>query len=262
VKYRALLAYEGTAYQGFQRQAEGIPTIQATVEQAIQKATQQQITLAAAGRTDAGVHATGQIISFSVEWRHQSQTLLQAVNASLPGDIALQRLVEDPDEQFHPRFSAASRMYSYTVLQTIQRQPLMRNRAWHVNQKLDLVKMQNAAGILIGEHDFATFGLPPHGSNTIRRIFQSEWEHREAELLYRIEATAFLQHMVRRIVGMLVDVGRGWLTVSQFEDYFRRADLALSKTIAPPQGLILEAVRYPDTVNNLLLSTGNEPGNR
>lgn len=247
MKYRAILAYDGTAYQGFQRQAEGIPTIQAAVEQAIKTVTQQTATVIGAGRTDTGVHATGQVISFTVDWRHHHQALLTALNARLPDDIALQTLVEEPNDKFHPRFSAQSRSYGYTVLQTEQRQPLLRNRAWYVRSQLNADAMQAAAQLLVGEHDFATFGQPPHGENTVRFVFRSEWQTQTDLLIYRIEATAFLQHMVRRIVGMLVDVGRGWLTPEQFEDRFRRADLSLAKTVAPPQGLILEAVRYaPD----------------
>jgi tRNA pseudouridine38-40 synthase len=245
VKYRAILAYDGTAYQGFQRQAESIPTIQAAVEQAIKAVTQQVVTVHGAGRTDTGVHATGQVITFAVDWRQQHQVLLRALNAQLPDDIALQTLVEERNEKFHPRFSAQSRSYSYTVLQTDQRQPLLRNRAWHVRSQLDREAMEAAAQLLVGEHNFATFGQPPQGENTVRYVFRSKWQTQPEMLIYHIEATAFLQHMVRRIVGMLVDVGRGWLTLEQFEDRFRRADLSLAKTVAPPQGLILDAVRYP-----------------
>ncbi|MBC8171908.1 MAG: tRNA pseudouridine(38-40) synthase TruA [Anaerolineae bacterium] len=245
MKYRAILAYDGTAYQGFQRQAEGIPTIQAAVEQAIKTVTQQVVTVNGAGRTDAGVHAAGQVITFAVDWRHHHQVLLQALNARLPDDIVLQMLVEELNDKFHPRFSAQSRSYNYNVLQTVHRQPLLRNRAWYVRSKLDADVMQAAAKLLVGEHDFATFGQPPQGENTVRLVFRSDWQIQPEMLIYHIEATAFLQHMVRRMVGMLVDVGRGWLTLKQFEDRFRRADLSLAKTIAPPQGLTLEAVRYP-----------------
>lgn len=251
-RYRALLAYDGTAYQGFQRQADGIPTVQAAVEQAIKIVTQQAVTIAGAGRTDTGVHATGQVIAFEVEWKHGVDTLLRALNARLPDDIALQSLSEESNERFHPRFSALSRRYGYTVLQTSQRQPLLRNRAWYVRHPLRLETMQAAAALLVGQHDFATFGQPPQGDNTVREVFCSEWLELPAQpdiLLYRIEATAFLQHMVRRIVAMLVEVGSGHLSVGQFEDNFRLADLALARTIAPPQGLVLEAVRYAVAVS-------------
>jgi len=246
MRYRATLAYDGTLYQGFQRQAGETPTIQLMVEKAIKAVTQQETTVIGAGRTDAGVHAIGQVISFEVEWARSLETLLRAINAHLPEDIALQDIA--PGSEFHPRFDAFSRRYLYTVLQTAQRQPLMRNRAWYVYNRLDLSAMQTAAEFLIGEHDFATFGNPPQGENTVRVVYRSEWKHQPQpygdELIYTIEATAFLHHMVRRIVAMLVEVGRGTISTKEFEERFRRADLSLAKTIAPPQGLILESVRY------------------
>jgi tRNA pseudouridine38-40 synthase len=254
LRYRAILAYDGTAYQGFQRQAEGIPTIQAAVEHALERVTQQAVTIAGAGRTDTGVHAAGQVIAFTVAWSHQTETLLRALNAVLPDDIALQTLTEEPDEAFHPRFSATSRLYRYSVLQTAQRQPLMRHRAWYVRHKLDFDALQAAAALLVGEHDFATFGQPPYGENTVRRVFLSRWRQSPDILVYEIEATAFLQHMVRRIVAMLVEVGRGHLTLEQFEMNFRSATLSLARTMAPPQGLILEAVRYSEGKNGAFVA--------
>lgn len=247
-RYRGVLAYEGTRYQGFQRQAPGIPTIQARVEQAVEVVTGQHVTVIGAGRTDAGVHATGQVICFEMEqtaWKHSAEVLLKALNAQLPDDIALQSLRVEQNANFHPRFSASSRMYKYTVLSSAQRQPLYHQRVWYVPQALDLKKMQDAAGLLIGEHDFATFGQPPAGINTVRHVFQSEWDVQGDFWCYQVQATAFLQHMVRRMVGMLVDVGRGRLSVEAFEAHFRAADISKAKTMAPPQGLVLVAVEYP-----------------
>jgi tRNA pseudouridine38-40 synthase len=248
MKYRAILAYDGTRYQGFQRQAPVIPTIQGRVEEALQAITGQPATVIGAGRTDAGVHATGQVIAFDLDqeaWKHSADALLNALNARLPEDIALQSLTTELDERFHPRFSASSRLYEYTVLTTAQRQPLLYQRVWHVRQSLYIEAMQQAAALLIGEHDFATFGQPPVGTNTVRHVYQSEWEVQGACWIYRVQATAFLQHMVRRMVGMMVNVGRGRLSVEQFEADFRAADLTRAKTLAPPQGLVLVAVEYP-----------------
>jgi tRNA pseudouridine38-40 synthase len=205
------------------------------------------------------------VIAFEVEWVRDSETLLRALNAVLPADIALQDLAHEPEARFHPRFSASSREYQYTVLQTPQRQPLMHRYAWHVRHELQLDAMQTAAALLLGEHDFATFGHSPQGDNTVRVVFRSEWQAVSASavqptqiaqlalqmdgLIYTIEATAFLQHMVRRIVGMLVEVGRGALSVAEFKTSFESADLAQARTIAPPQGLILTAVRYARTTS-------------
>jgi tRNA pseudouridine38-40 synthase len=164
----------------------------------------------------------------------------------LPGDIALQDIAPQPG--FHPRFDAVARLYIYDVLNAPQRQPLLRFRAWHVWAALDVDVMAAAAALLLGEHDFATFGQPPQGTNTVRAVLRSEWAAQPvsggARLTYTIEANAFLQHMVRRVVGMLVEVGRGALTLAQFEAAFRAADLAQAGPLAPPQGLVLAAVRY------------------
>lgn len=248
VRYRAALAYDGTAYQGFQRQAGDTPTIQLALERAVEVITGQQVTVIAAGRTDSGVHATGQVIAFDVNWDHPDADLLRAINAVLPSDIALQDLARH--EGFHPRFDAVSRVYKYTLLLAAQRQPLLRHRAWHVFAPLDSNAMQTAANWLVGTHDFGAFGKAPiDGSeNTIRAVMRSQWVTEPFEngqlWHYTIEANAFLQHMVRKIVGMLVDVGRGAQTLAQFDAAFRRAELVQAGTMAPPQGLVLEAVRY------------------
>jgi len=239
VRYRATVAYEGTAYLGFQRQAGDTPTIQGRLEQAVAAVTQQTAAVIGAGRTDTGVHALGQVIAFDVEWRHSDDALLNAMNANLPDDIALQDIARQPG--FHPRFDASSRIYVYQLNQALYRQPLLRYRAWHVRGELDGDAMQQAADMLLGRHDFAAFGKPPQGENTVRTVFQSQWTH-ETLWMYRIEADAFLQHMVRRIVGTLVDVGRGMMTLAQFEAAFKGAKLA--GTLAPPHGLTLIEVKY------------------
>ena len=246
-RYRATLAYDGTGYQGFQRQAGDTPTIQKTVETAIQQVTQQPVTVVGAGRTDSGVHATGQVITFEVDWRHSNSDLLRALNAVLPDDIALMDITQQAN--FHPRFDAQSRVYVYTVIHADQRQPLWRHRAWHVWGKLDFKMLEQAAALLVGTHDFATFGNPPQGISTTRQIMRSAWvtvrEPFGQRLTYRVEGNAFLHHMVRRMVGMQIDVARGIITLDAFEAAFRAADLSLAGTMAPPQGLILEEVRYP-----------------
>lgn len=245
-RYRATLAYDGTAYQGFQRQAGSTPTIQRALEQALARVTGQAATVTGAGRTDAGVHAAGQVIAFDAAWRHSDADLLRALNAVLPGDIALQDIAQQPG--FHPRFDALARLYTYDVLNAAQRQPLLRCRAWHVWTPLDRGALAAAAALLLGEHDFATFGQPPQGTNTVRTVLRSEWAARPvsggALLTYSVEANAFLQHMARRMVGMLVEVGRGALSVAQFEAALRAADLAQAGPLAPPHGLVLAAVRY------------------
>lgn len=244
-RYRATVSYDGTAYVGFQRQKNG-QSIQGELEAAIQAVTSQEAVVIGAGRTDAGVHARGQVISFDVAWRHTDETLLKAINANLPDDIALQDIAQQPG--FHPRFDAIRRRYRYTVIEAQCPQPLMRHRAWRIPDPLDLAAMQTFADALIGQHDFASFGHPPQGSNTVRTVYTSRWtkspESYGALLVYEIEANAFLRHMVRRIAGMLVDVGRRRTTVEGALNAFNSRDISQAKTLAPSCGLILEAVRY------------------
>ncbi|MBC7809733.1 MAG: tRNA pseudouridine(38-40) synthase TruA [Burkholderiales bacterium] len=246
LRFRATLAYDGTAYQGFQRQAGDTPTIQGAVEAAIAAVTGQKVTVNGAGRTDTGVHAEGQVIAFDVKWRHSDKALLRALNANLSDDIALQDIAQQPG--FHPRFNAVARLYRYEIVVAEHRQPLLRLRAWRLHGALSTDAMERAAALLIGEHDFAAFGQPPQGEITTRTVLQSRWksypERFGTRLTYHIEANAFLQHMVRRIVGQLVEVGRGGQTAAQFEEAFLRAELIGGTPLAPPQGLVLEAVRY------------------
>lgn len=249
-RYRATLAYDGTAYNGFQRQASGTPTIQAAVEAAVAAVTGQAVTVSGAGRTDTGVHAEGQVIAFDVAWKHSAEALLNAVNAVLPDDIALQDLamlgsVAPGERGFHPRFDAAARVYRYTVYTAPQRSPLLRRHAWHVRDALDVAALHEAAGLLVGEHDFGAFGLPPQGESTVRVVMRSEWASAPPLLVYHVEANAFLQHMVRRIVGALVTVGRGRLTLNAFAAVFRSGKIAARLPLAPPEGLVLEQVKYP-----------------
>lgn len=249
-RYRATLAYDGTGYFGFQRQAQGTRTVQSAVEQAIAAVTGQMVTITGAGRTDTGVHATGQVIAFDVGWKHSADTLLSAINAVLPDDIALQDLsvlgeVLPGERGFHPRFDAVSRLYNYTVYVAPVREPLLRKRAWHVIAPLNAEAMQQAAGLLLGTHDFAAFGKPPRGENTVRTVMRSAWTREDQLLVYRVQANAFLQHMVRRIVALLVAVGRGALTVQGFEVLFLSGKLASGTPLAPAHGLVLEKVEYP-----------------
>ncbi len=241
-RYRAVLAYDGTAYRGFQRQAGQTPTIQGAVETALARVTGQTATVIGAGRTDAGVHALGQVIAFDVDWRHETEALLRALNATLPTDIALQSIAI-AEAGFHPRFDARSRTYLYQFYSQRERQPLWDRYTWHVPFVLDGAAMRRAAALLVGRHDFATFGQPPQGESTVRQVFVSALEG-EGRCCYRITADAFLQRMVRSIVGTLVQVGRGALTPDEFAAALRAANRALAGPSAPPHGLTLYAVEY------------------
>ncbi len=249
-RYRATLAYDGANYTGFQRQRKGLRSIQAAVETAVSTATGQPVTVIGAGRTDKGVHASGQVIAFDVIWKHSAEALMSAINAVLPDDIALQAIaalgdVAEGEWGFHPRYDARSRVYKYTVYAARQRDPLLRASVWHVRAALDVARMQQAADLLRGEHDFAALGQSPTGESTVRTVLRSEWSQEGKLLVYRVEANAFLKHMVRRLVALLVAVGRGRLTVAEFEAILLSREIPGGIALAPPQGLVLEEVKYP-----------------
>lgn len=242
-RYKAVLAYDGKAYQGFQRQRRGQPTIQQSIEDALKHITKESISITAAGRTDSGVHATGQVISFSLSWHHSEQALQNAINATLPADIAILQL-EQVSDTFHPRFDARRRAYKYLIYNAPIRHPLYRHHSWHVRRPLDVDKMNEAAVSLVGVHDFATFGRPPQGTSTIRELFVARWQPEAPFLAFVIEANAFLYRMVRSLVGTLRLVGDGSWQVEDFLGAFNARDRNRSGKVAPPQGLYLASVMY------------------
>lgn len=242
-RYRGRLAYDGTRYMGFQRQANA-PSIQAAVEAAIAQVAPDVPHIWGAGRTDSGVHASGQVIAFDCEWRHPTDALWRAINVNLPRDIALQDL-EIAEAGFHPRFDAVRRTYHYQFYIAPVRNPVWDRFRWHIPHALDVAAMQSAADLLIGIHDFATFGQPTQGDVTIRELFRAAIEQAaENEYVFIIEGNAFLRSMVRSIMGTLVDVGRGKLALEAFAAAFHAADRSQAGATAPPHGLNLVQVRY------------------
>ncbi len=201
----------------------------------------------AAGRTDTGVHATGQVIAFDCVWEHPTENLWRAINVHLPPDIALLNLeVAAPD--FHPRYDAASRRYIYQFYTLPVRHPLLERTYWHVTYRLDLAVMQTAANLFLGKHDFATFGQPPKGDVTVREIYEANFKRIDSDLYqFAIEGNAFLKHMVRRMVGTLVEVGRGKMSLKEFADAFAAADRRRAGPTAPPHGLTLVHVKFLET---------------
>ena len=255
MRVRVVVSYDGTGYAGFQRQVD-VSTVQETLETALGKITQETITVRAAGRTDAGVHAVGQVIAFDTSWRHSLGELQRAMNAVLPPDVAVREL-EEAATGFHPRFDAQRRHYRYLVYNAPLRSPLARRYSLHVPYPLNVDVMKEAAQMLVGEHDFATFGQPPGGEITIRRVFRTGWDSvsgcgglfdisqgRGTFLRFSIEANAFLYRMVRSIVGTLLDVGQSRMTVGAFEEAFVSCDRGRAGKTAAPHGLCLMKVTY------------------
>ena len=242
-RYRALIEYDGTNFYGFQRQREGFPTIQGELESALSQLARKPVMITGAGRTDSGVHALGQVVSFTIEWRHTVAALNRALNANLPSDITALD-VEETSPDFHPRYDARRRAYRYLIYNAPVRSPLRRLHSWHVRQSLDLDAMNEAARPLIGVHDFVTFGLPPQGDNTVRELVKAHWSRHGEFLEFDVEANAFLYRMVRSLVGSLVAVGTQSWRVDDFAAAFFACDRNRSAAAAPPQGLYLASITY------------------
>lgn len=246
--FRAVIEYDGSDFLGFQYQASG-RTVQGEIEQALFRLTQQRLRVTGSGRTDAGVHAAGQVIAFHAEWKHALADLHRGLNALLPPDIAVLSLAPAPAD-FHPRFSAIERWYRYQVGMWPGHSPLRARYAWELGPDLDILAMNTAADHLVGLHDFATFGQPTQRNplsrgSTFRIVTEARWQPRPPFLFFDIRANGFLRHMVRTIVGALAEVGRKRLNPDAFADKLERCDRSLAAPPAPPQGLILMAVSYP-----------------
>ncbi len=242
MRFRAEVEYDGTNYHGFQRQREE-PTIQQELEQSITVISGEQVAVVAAGRTDTGVHATGQVIAFNLEWKHSLHELHRALNAKLPEDIVLRALSAVSDD-FHPRFDARIRTYNYHIYNANIRSPLLRIHSWHIIRPLDLKAMNQAAEAIIGVHDFATFGQPPQGDDTVREVYSSSWRRDGSLLLFEISANAFLKRMVRSLVGTMRSVGDGSRSSEEFELALMARNRSHSGKTAPARGLYLMSVSY------------------
>lgn len=246
MKVRAKVAYDGTEFFGFQRQANA-RTVQGEIETALEKVSGRPTSVTGAGRTDAGVHATGQVIVFESDWRHGMNALTKALNISLPEDVAVRDLAECSAD-FHPRFDAQSRMYEYTVIAGGVRQPLRRRTTWQLERKPEPAMMNSAAAHLVGSHDFAAFGSAPSGreeETTVREVLKAAWrEDGRDGLVFTIEANAFLFRMVRRLVLALVRVGQGQLSANEFLGILESRDAQRIKGLAPACGLCLVNVTY------------------
>jgi tRNA pseudouridine38-40 synthase len=255
-RYRAIIEYDGTAYQGFQVQAAG-RTIQGELERTLERLSGEVVRVVGAGRTDAGVHARGQVIAFDSHWRHGPQELQQALNSTLPLDIAV-RSVQVAAQGFHPRYDAVSRVYLYNLYQSQTRIPVLdRHYAWQ-RKALDLDAMAQAAALLLGEHDMAALGQATAGTATVRQVMQSCWRRIEgnaylaapqeaAVYQYVVEANGFLRGMVRRMVGCLLAVGEGRLSPTAFGEIIAARDISQSEPPAAACGLVLWQVSYPDS---------------
>ena len=238
------IEYDGTAYNGWQRQRSGLG-VQERLEQAIAGVADEPVEVTCAGRTDAGVHASGQVAHFDTVAERSERGWLLGANSNLPGDICV-TWVKPVGNEFHARFSATARRYRYCILNRLVRSALYRRRAWWVHQDLDHRRMHDAAQALLGEHDFSAYRAAGcQASNAVREVTGISVIRDGDWIVLDITANAFLQHMVRNIAGTLVAIGRGDEDTDWAGRVLAGRDRSGAGMAAPPHGLTLVRVYYP-----------------
>jgi len=241
-RYQIIVSYDGSHFLGSQRQANS-RTVQGVLESALSKLGWMGKSIVLAGRTDTGVHATGQVAAFDLAWLHTSEDLQKALNANLPLDVAISA-VQTVSPVFNPRFDATSRRYLYRLFCQPVRDPLRERFSWRVPVKLDGDRLFQVSQILLGEHDFAAFGSPPRaGGSTVRTVLHSFWKQEEDQWTFEVQANAFLYRMVRRLVNVQVAVGQGKVNVDVIHQALQGRD-ELPAGLAPAHGLTLVEVTY------------------
>ena len=240
---RLTIEYDGSRYCGWQVQPNGI-SIQSVLESAIATFFAKPARVTGSGRTDAGVHALGQVANFRVDSAPDFFRLVRGLNALTPPDITIKEASAVADE-FDARRDGRSRTYEYLILNRATPSPFYLNRAWHVHEKISPELISAARTCLVGEHDFSSFRAAAcEAAHPVRKVYRNSLERRGELLVYTIEATAFLRHMVRNIVGTLVEVGRGLRTPAEFRDLLAARDRTQAGRTAPPGGLYLLEVKY------------------
>lgn len=243
--FKLVLEYDGTHYSGWQRQLN-VPTIQETVEDALAAIAQTRLPVIGAGRTDAGVHALGQVASFRTDRSLTEREWLRALNAHLPADISALSVSKVADE-FHARYSAKGKLYEYHLLNRAERAPLLRERAWMLYKPLNLPAMMEAAACLIGRQDFSSFETAPTENENPQCYLQQAELRRQGDLIIcALYADRFLKQMVRSIVGTLVEVGQGKRTAGDMPQVLASRARAAAGRTAPAHGLYLVRVDYAE----------------
>lgn len=243
-RYRMLLEYDGGAFHGWQRQAEE-PTVQAALEQALARLSGAPVTVVGAGRTDAGVHASGQVAHFDLPRSRPAHVVQKALNALTPPGLSV-REVRATHPDFHARFHAVYREYGYRLLDREAPPALERARVWHQRRRLNTKAMQEGLALLLGTHDFSAFRAAScQAKQPVRSLLKAEVIRVGEEIHILLGANAFLHHMVRNMVGALVPVGRGERPAAWMGELLAGRDRTRGAPTAPPQGLTLLRVIYP-----------------
>ncbi|WP_295708095.1 tRNA pseudouridine(38-40) synthase TruA [uncultured Brevundimonas sp.] len=244
-RYWLTVEYDGTAYNGFQAQADQ-PTVQGALETAIHAFSGERIRIAAAGRTDTGVHATGQVIHADLQRDWPAATVMNAMNAHLVREgVCVLDCAPAPDPEWHARFSAVGRAYRYRILNRQAQPVLERNRVWHVRKPLDSEAMHTAAQALVGQHDFTTFrDVGCQSKSPIKTLDVARVERQGEEVHLVFEARSFLHRQVRSMAGTLVEVGLGRWTAEDVQAALDARDRSACGPVAPSAGLYLTGVRY------------------
>ena len=243
-RYRLLVEYDGGPFQGWQAQANG-PSVQEALEDAVHAFCGERVRLAAAGRTDTGVHATGQVAHFDLEKDWPAETVRDAVNAHLqPRPVSVIEASVAP-EDFHARFSANGRRYLFRILDRRSPPALLRGRVWHVRRALDAVAMHEAAQVLVGRHDFTTFrDAGCQAKDPVKTLDLAEVRREGEEVRLTFAARSFLHRQVRSMTGTLAEVGAGRWSADDVRAAIEAKDRARCGPVAPPEGLYLTAVSY------------------
>lgn len=241
-KYRLDLAYDGSGFRGYAKQLS-LRTVQGELEDALARLVGGELTTAVAGRTDAGVHARAQVVSFETELEIEPERMIRSLNGLLGPEVSVTAVAE-VDDGFHARFSAKQRTYRYLMDPRPSRDPLLRHMVWHVGAGLDVEAMSLVAQAVVGEHDFGSFCRSMEGKSNVRHVDAATLEVSEGLLVFWIEANAFCHQMVRSIVGHMYDVGRGFASGHDIDEVIAARDRSTVATVAPPHGLTLWKVTY------------------
>ena len=239
-----IVEYDGTRYHGWQRQ-KGDLTVQSVIEENIRMMVGEQVTLIGSGRTDAGVHALHQACNFITRSGIEPSSMRRGLNSLLPDDILIRRIEYVPLD-FHSRYSVKSKTYEYRIWNRKDANIFLRNYTWHIRDELDIEAMKKSLSMLIGRHDFSSFKSSGSGNiDPVREMIRAELHGPEKGVLsFLFEADGFLRHMVRNIMGTVVELGKRKISLDEFKEIFQSKERIKAAVKAPPQGLFLKMVTY------------------